>query len=60
MVVKLDVYRNSVSTEFESRVILDGSQTTLSYNASKYGFESRVILDGSQTYKPNRVSGEPV
>ena len=34
---------------FESRVILDGSQTDVSAEACPPEFESRVILDGSQT-----------
>ena len=35
--------------QFESRVILDGSQT-LNISAKRFiSFESRVILDGSQT-----------
>ena len=35
---------------FESRVILDGSQTVFMLVASMVMFESRVILDGSQTH----------
>ncbi len=34
---------------FESRVILDGSQTALVPDEFRKEFESRVILDGSQT-----------
>ena len=34
---------------FESRVILDGSQTLTVSQKQKPLFESRVILDGSQT-----------
>ena len=34
---------------FESRVVLDGSQTTISFSLTKQMFESRVVLDGSQT-----------
>ena len=34
---------------FESRVILDGSQTELVGHKVRVVFESRVILDGSQT-----------
>ena len=34
---------------FESRVILDGSQTPFVAVATGVKFESRVILDGSQT-----------
>ena len=35
--------------EFESRVILDGSQTESYIGETLDEFESRVILDGSQT-----------
>ena len=35
--------------QFESRVILDGSQTARRRLGAGWGFESRVILDGSQT-----------
>ena len=34
---------------FESRVILDGSQTVYTLVQPSDKFESRVILDGSQT-----------
>ena len=34
---------------FESRVILDGSQTAIVNDIQQLRFESRVILDGSQT-----------
>ena len=34
---------------FESRVILDGSQTHTASEPETREFESRVILDGSQT-----------
>ena len=34
---------------FESRVILDGSQTVGYFDVDNGQFESRVILDGSQT-----------
>ena len=34
---------------FESRVILDGSQTDTTLFIKTLRFESRVILDGSQT-----------
>ena len=34
---------------FESRVVLDGSQTPIWALAQHHGFESRVVLDGSQT-----------
>ena len=39
----------SLNLRFESRVILDGSQTELRLFPEKWWFESRVILDGSQT-----------
>ena len=34
---------------FESRVVLDGSQTILPLSWDDAEFESRVVLDGSQT-----------
>ena len=34
---------------FESRVVLDGSQTGYALNEVGSLFESRVVLDGSQT-----------
>ena len=34
---------------FESRVVLDGSQTEFFSSSVRYAFESRVVLDGSQT-----------
>ena len=37
---------------FESRVILDGSQTFIIFTVVRVLFESRVILDGSQTRSP--------
>ena len=37
------------SDVFESRVILDGSQTATLRRRKTRWFESRVILDGSQT-----------
>ena len=40
---------------FESRVILDGSQTHLEVLHLTLLFESRVILDGSQTIHLIRV-----
>ena len=49
MVVKQRPCRNGNPVEFESRVILDGSQTALPFRAYALMFESRVILDGSQT-----------
>ena len=36
---------------FESRVVLDGSQTVVGGGEGKVAFESRVVLDGSQTDK---------
>ena len=50
MVVKLGTDPRSGTSEFESRVILDGSQTTMPAVTCVIWFESRVILDGSQTY----------
>ena len=49
MVVKLLRVTLASLRLFESRVILDGSQTTRRLNKTVDGFESRVILDGSQT-----------
>ena len=49
MVVKLKKILMFVIVRFESRVILDGSQTQLSNSGFALLFESRVILDGSQT-----------
>ena len=43
------VAHNDKMIEFESRVILDGSQTVARRHTSASTFESRVILDGSQT-----------
>ena len=37
------------ATLFESRVVLDGSQTGDVCEAAPAAFESRVVLDGSQT-----------
>ena len=34
---------------FESRVVLDGSQTNSLFRSTLLLFESRVVLDGSQT-----------
>ena len=39
----------SLNLRFESRVILDGSQTSECVVKRLTSFESRVILDGSQT-----------
>ena len=41
---------------FESRVILDGSQTYYDNARSLKSFESRVILDGSQTEQQLRLN----
>ena len=49
MVVKPTFVILALIVRFESRVILDGSQTILSGRFDDNGFESRVILDGSQT-----------
>ena len=49
MVVKLSVAYCAAAFGFESRVILDGSQTGALIVCNEDGFESRVILDGSQT-----------
>ena len=35
--------------KFESRAVLDGSQTGLDDHIGLAGFESRAVLDGSQT-----------
>ena len=50
MVVKLTILCCRLRLRFESRVILDGSQTSEVVNQAGDAFESRVILDGSQTY----------
>ena len=49
MVVKLISDFMASNIRFESRVILDGSQTNPKSGADVSVFESRVILDGSQT-----------
>ena len=49
MVVKLNRVGDYAPAGFESRVILDGSQTEQAKEAYNILFESRVILDGSQT-----------
>ena len=49
MVVKLGNFTSEDGIVFESRVILDGSQTTSDNSVLSSEFESRVILDGSQT-----------
>ena len=50
MVVKQHQGRQNETDRFESRVILDGSQTLLLAQFFLLLFESRVILDGSQTF----------
>ena len=45
---------NNTLVGFESRVILDGSQTKLIRGDAELAFESRVVLDESQTL-PNWV-----
>ena len=40
---------------FESRVILDGSQTSSRRAKLALPFESRVILDGSQTMTAKKL-----
>ena len=49
MVVKPRTSSFRTARRFESRVILDGSQTTAERMIASRQFESRVILDGSQT-----------
>ena len=60
MVVKLLDAVTSALTEFESRVILDGSQTIKGIKRTRTTFESRVILDGSQTERPERLESDYV
>ena len=36
---------------FESRAVLDGSQTTAAMRFTNPVFESRAVLDGSQTHR---------
>ena len=50
MVVKLWKLTKVTFNMFESRVILDGSQTRWISALGSWEFESRVILDGSQTH----------
>ena len=40
---------------FESRVVLDGSQSPFVPGLSPPWFESRVVLDGSQTSMQTRI-----
>ena len=49
MVVKQRCDLCRLALRFESRVILDGSQTSWCKLKILHLFESRVILDGSQT-----------
>ena len=54
MVVKPWHAKRKHHLQFESRVILDGSQTDRSAFRYWGRFESRVILDGSQTILSGR------
>ena len=54
MVVKLRIKAELTKLVFESRVILDGSQTLPINLPRSIQFESRVILDGSQTLLQSR------
>ena len=49
MVVKLKMPLHVLGVEFESCVVLDGSQTLRFILLLKLSFESCVVLDGSQT-----------
>ena len=49
MVVKLGLHRGRLSPRFESRAVLDGSQTGGIIRRADVAFESRAVLDGSQT-----------
>ena len=49
MVVKLYAFAPKAMVMFESRVVLDGSQTIEEESVKALQFESRVVLDGSQT-----------
>ena len=49
MVVKLGPAALPWYFAFESRVVLDGSQTCAKDEKAANSFESRVVLDGSQT-----------
>ena len=55
MVVKPKSLRTIFACGFESRVILDGSQTFIIFSVVRVLFESRVILDGSQTKTNNEI-----
>ena len=54
---KRNVVAFSQNLMFESRVILDGSQTSAGRYNGVHTFESRVILDGSQTPSTGRSLG---
>ena len=56
MVVKLIFLQVKICSWFESRVILDGSQTYPRLCMRELKFESRVILDGSQTPAASFIS----
>ena len=49
MVVKLKIGFDGYNATFESRAVLDGSQTLLPFPLHRVTFESRAVLDGSQT-----------
>ena len=49
MVVKLWFLWSGAESAFESRAVLDGSQTRVPVDILDPGFESRAVLDGSQT-----------
>ena len=49
MVIKPRQRPGNAGQQFESRVVLDGNQTTAIYYNEVTGFESRVVLDGNQT-----------
>ena len=49
MVVKRAAILADLLHQFESRVVLDGSQTVACEESQEVWFESRVVLDGSQT-----------
>ena len=55
MVVKRQPSPEARVPRFESRVILDGSQTLSAMQLRFQMFESRVILDGSQTSERAKV-----
>ena len=55
MVVKLGTLSETVEEQFESCVVLDGSQTGVVILNDSLAFESCVVLDGSQTGGKTRV-----